>query len=114
MKNTKLSYMYRDADNYKVYRDVVFSGELRTNMILDELNKQLEMFVPSQIDLDDLQEELQIYDSQDHETDHCWHEITDITSTDEEPTDERTIHEFALQVFKTSFTEVEVEHILNK
>ena len=77
--NTKFSYLYRDAGNYKFFKDVVLDGVLS----LDQLNPSLwesEYFIPSEVGLPDLQPEPLTVD------DHIWHEIDAIEYTDDEPT----------------------------
>ncbi len=106
--------MYRDADNYKTHEEVVFAGVINTELIIEKIKEKLESFVPSQIGLEDLQERLQIFDSFDHDVDHCFHELCDVEQTNDEPTDERTIHEFTKELIGKEFIEQEVGHILNK
>jgi hypothetical protein len=97
--NTRVSYQYRDADNYKVGRDVVFSGEISPwdlkliALCLDEG----EYFIPGAVGLADLQDSFGAASRWDPERDHPYHEITGIELTDDEPTDElvRSIGEFA-------------------
>ena len=105
--------MYRDASNYKVSSEVIFQGKINSEMIIVHLEEKLDSFVPSQIGLEDLQGELQIFDEMDYEEDTCWHELICIEKTFEEPTDERTIYEFAKQIIGHEFFEEEVGHILN-
>ena len=85
--NTRVSYLYRDADNYKATRTFVLAGvpalgELAA--IRAALDEGL-YFIPSQVGLDDLQSELSAYDSAettdgyaedpDSDPDHPWHEL---------------------------------------
>lgn len=84
MPNTKLEYMYRDADNYKVWRQVVLEGEISAED-MRKIGENLydgEFFVPSAVGLDDLQSELGDWDWQ---SDHPFHTIESIHSTDEPP-----------------------------
>lgn len=100
MMNTKISYMYRDADNYKAYRHEVLRGTLTAAQIAFLFDKagegNIEGFIPSQVGLPDLQVELMSYDSAYGEegydpfgaggSDHVWHEITKIEQINEEVT----------------------------
>ena len=70
--NTKISYLYRDADNYKVYNECIVQGE-----ISEEKNKQIldccdmgEYFIPRQVGLPERK-----FDKYDTEVDHCWFEL---------------------------------------
>ena len=83
--NTRFSYLYRDACNYKAFNQVVIKGECSDqdkrliNLALDG-----EFFIPEQIGLPLVRpsEEITI-------DDHCFAELdpeNDINLTDEEPT----------------------------
>jgi hypothetical protein len=77
--NTRFSYLYRDASNYKEYSEVIIQGSLEFEQLLPFL-KDKTFFIPSEIGLDDLQgKEL----SSD---DHIWHEIENIQPTPNTPT----------------------------
>lgn len=92
--NIKLSYLYRDAGNYKQFGDIVFNNP--ENFTLDEINAKLksllidgEYFVATQWQIPTL------YTFPfDEELDHTWHEFESLTSTREKATDERSISEF--------------------
>jgi len=76
--NTLFSYLYRDACNYKRFNEVIISGQLAINDLLPYLHDQ-EFFVPSEVGLDDLQDNpLTTYD-------HIWHEIESISKTMQKP-----------------------------
>lgn len=65
--NTVFSYLYRDADNYKARETVVLTGAPRPGDF-DVIQSALDdgcFFIPSQVGLPDLQEQLQQYDSPD-------------------------------------------------
>ena len=89
MINTKFTYLYRDASNYKRNKTVVVRG----NLVLEELQPHLEdgeRFIPGQVDLPYPQLEW----SGDHyafptEDDHVWCEV--IPDGFEETTDEPTL-----------------------
>lgn len=77
--NTSITYLYRDASNYKQFDTVIISGQLSLNDIEDFFYEK-EFFIPSEIGLKDLQpENLNQYD-------HIWHEILEISHTQEKPT----------------------------
>lgn len=86
--NTKIEYMYRDAENYKEYETVIIPGEItkeQKELIKNNLDDN-ENFIPSQVGLEDLQPRMINFPS---ESDHIWHEF-DISEndllTDEPPT----------------------------
>ena len=117
--NTRISYMYRDANNYKVSTHVILEGELSKSQI----KKMLDLtkggdFIPSQVDLDDLQDGLQCYDSKDWGEDHCWHEIEEdsFSLTNDAPTTQMTAKELYNNWIETKgeWKEFEVGHILNE
>jgi hypothetical protein len=76
--NTRFSYLYRDACNYKKFNDVVLFGIIQENQIEPLLKDRL-FFVPSEVGLPDLQDDVFSLD------DHVWHEFEKIELT-EEPT----------------------------
>jgi hypothetical protein len=92
--NTRLDYMYRDADNYKQNTHVVMAGALTIEQavaIVDGLGED-DGFVPSGVGLPDLQE--QMVTDWDEQSDHPYHEITGISLTVATPTVEMTAAEF--------------------
>jgi hypothetical protein len=82
--NTRITYTYRDASNYKAVDSFVASGEITPEQIariLARLNEGM-WFIPSQVSLRDLQPDLQIWDSPreldedgHNPDDHPWHEL---------------------------------------
>ncbi len=88
--NTQISYLYRDASNYKQHMMVVLSG------VVSDEDKQLikakldsgEFFIPSQVDLPDLQG--MMINGIDEDEDHVWHELLGIKTTESKPTYELT------------------------
>lgn len=97
--NTQISYLYRDASNYKQHNKVTLAGEItdaEKRLILGKLEEG-EYFIPSQVGLDDLQPRMIGFpDAQD---DHVWHELRedDFELVDGGPTVgvEMDIHQFA-------------------
>lgn len=77
--NTKLEYLYRDASNYKEFKEVVIKGSLHKADLAPYLH-EAEFFVPSEVGLPDLQH------GKWSEDDHIWHEIESLTVVDEEHT----------------------------
>lgn len=104
MLNTRLSYLYRDASNYKQSGSVVFAGAItptqRTQVIqaLDEGS----YLIVEQVGLANLREERWSHGNED---DHVWHEVTEIALTEDAPTDERTIDEFVAELVATTWDE---------
>lgn len=94
MKNIKLNYRYRDADNYKQFGSVVFPNPI--DMTVEEASSLLlpklisgEFFVPHEWGLP------RLHASPYNPTvDHEWHEFEGFEETEEEVTDEREIGEF--------------------
>lgn len=96
--NVKLNYLYRDADNFKWWGEVVF--ENHSMLDLEELRARLGrlldfeiLFIADQIRIP----ELFPYNTEPPtESDHCFHELDRLDSTDEEPDDwhHRSIEEF--------------------
>lgn len=83
--NTKISYLYRDASNYKVHNEVVISGTLskeQRKAILDSLDEG-ENFVPSAVGLPEAK-----FDEYDSEDDGPWFELEEESFEDvhEKPT----------------------------
>lgn len=71
---TKISYIYRDANNYKSRSHVYVAGE-----ITDELRARMqaalsdgEFFIPEDVEFRPLQDDLPGAPTDD---DHCWHEL---------------------------------------
>lgn len=92
--NTKIEYMYRDASNYKAFRNEVLEGVLTPKQITEIKQAAApDGFIPSQVGLDNLQGELMSYDSgcgsDDYDPfgadgdDHVWHELDAIERTKE-------------------------------
>ena len=83
--NTKISYLYRDADNYKQYNECIIAGTLsakQIRVILDCCDMG-EYFIPRQVGLPE-----QRFDTYDPQADHCWFEldVDSFSETTEPPT----------------------------
>ena len=84
--NTRIDYLYRDADNYKMPNSVVVKGLLsedQKKIIMSSLQDG-EFFIPSQVGLP----ETRVDEFWDRESDHVFFELDEdsFTETDEEPT----------------------------
>ncbi len=82
--NTEISYMYRDADNYKVGRNVVLAGALTLDQAIAMVAAldERQWFVPSKTGLDDIQSDFVAGAEWDEQSDHPFHELTGIAITD--------------------------------
>lgn len=110
MSNTAFSYMYRDGDNYKQHRTVVFAGTPSPDKVDAAASNLDEGFylIPSQVGLEDLQD---MFDDGPTDADHPWHEPGDATledsldATTAEPTDPRTVDEFLSELAAADWDE---------
>lgn len=84
--STRIGYMYRDANNYKKYHQVVLPGTLSMSQIQDIQNCLEEglYFIPSQVGLEELQ--FQMIGGYQEDVDHPFHELHVVTLTEEKPT----------------------------
>ena len=98
MSNAKMTYLYRDAGNYKRWAEVIFSNaeRLQSDAAIESVNKALTadgLFIASQIRLAEafLSEEYPI-----NSYDHCFHEFYSLAATEEPPSDShgRSLTEF--------------------
>jgi hypothetical protein len=89
MANTALTYLYRDAANYKQWARAVLAGpptadleeRLRATLLDDET------FIAHEVDLPSVY----LYEPNDPgRDDHIRHELHSVEHTDDEPTDPRT------------------------
>lgn len=87
--NTNVSYMYRDAGNWKAHESVVVAGHLDMDDLLACCFTK-EFFIPSQVGLTDLQDKMEGFPN---DLDHVWHELSSVEGTDEPPTIEATAGE---------------------
>ena len=77
--NTRFSYQYTDANNYKNFDDVIIAGHVSFSQ-LEPLLHEGEFFIPSEVGLPDLQNLPLTYD------DHIWHTVTSVEPTEEKET----------------------------
>lgn len=70
--NTKISYLYRDADNYKMHNKCVIAGTLTTEQArtIKDSCEMGEYFIPRQVGLPERR-----FDRYDPAVDHCWFEL---------------------------------------
>lgn len=90
-KNLMIDYLYRDADNYKVWNTVVLNGTLTEKQIADIIGvlNDGEYFIPSQVGLPEQRfEKLS-------GADHCWFELSpeSFNDVDDKPTVDLTATE---------------------
>ena len=102
--NIRFAYMYRDACNYKLHGEVIFSNE--SLLTLEEIEKQIrsllnegEYFIARQIHLED-----RFFDVV-NDDDHPWHEVVVVEATndptfDPVPEHKRDIAEFLADMEK--------------
>ena len=89
MKNTRIHYLYRDADNYKVQNECVILGEMteeQEQRIIACLDEK-EYFVPSRVGMPERK-----FDTET-DSDHPWFEWERIEETGQKPTLEITAEE---------------------
>lgn len=91
-KSTKVSYLYRDADNYKVHNEVVLAGEISEEQI-EEIIASLnlgEYFIPGMVGLP-----AERFSTYDPEADHDWFELgyESFESTEQRPTVPMSVEE---------------------
>lgn len=90
--NTKMSYMYRDADNYKSLTEVVISGEIteeQEDRIVAKLDDDT-YFIPEQLGLPAKRMDDYPYDP---EVDHPYCELIGFESTSLDATEDLTVDE---------------------
>ncbi len=108
MKNTKVTYIYRDVNNFKAMSEVVFEGTVPEERIQEifGLNELIE-FIPEEVGLTRLK--LSSASGLLTEDDVALHELwlKDICETDDEPTDTRTFDEFLDAIKQAPRNEVE-------
>ena len=70
--NTKISYLYRDAGNYKQYNECIVAGALSAKQIRAILDccDMSEYFIPRQVGLPEHR-----FSTYDPQVDHCWFEL---------------------------------------
>jgi hypothetical protein len=98
VQNIKLTYLYRDAANYKAWGTVIFTNS--DGLALDEIEKRLRLcllddglFVAAQVCIPDV---FLFHQYPFSEDDHFYHKLDGVKFTAEQPTDlqGRSIREF--------------------
>lgn len=87
MKNTAISYEYRDGSNTKTAKTIVLQGSLTEGRITDVMKATLgdddkSWIIPGQVGLPDLQDSFASLSVWREELDHPWHSILLIEPTD--------------------------------
>jgi len=106
MRNISLHYLYRDAGNYKKWSDVIFSNpdNLSAEVIAKRLSESFMedgLFVAHQVRIPEV---FLAADGQFTDDDHCFHEFSEVTVTEEASNDlrDRSIGEFLEEVLRES------------
>ncbi|HXI13729.1 MAG TPA: hypothetical protein VNM92_13960 [Thermoanaerobaculia bacterium] len=96
--NTRFEYVYRDASNYKKWREIIFAGRASEGLAhrLTAALHDGEWFIAEQVRLPNLF----LLEFSVNEDDHCWHEFHSLTQTKNVADDAyaRTIDEFVTEV----------------
>lgn len=82
--NTRIEYMYRDACNYKTFKEIVLKGAAAPGVFFAALHDG-EFFIPFDVGLPELQPTPFTID------DHIWHTLERISLTDDDPDAEFSI-----------------------
>ena len=102
--NIRFAYMYRDAGNYKLHGEVIFSNEKQ--IAVDEIRKQIHsflsdglFFIARQVHVEE-----RFFDVVSHD-DHPWHEVVTVEATsdptfDPVPEHKRDIADFLADLEK--------------
>ena len=99
--NTKLCYLYRDGNNYKRCREIIFAGTAEGTV--DKIKVSLldgENFIARQVGFPDafhwVESPGETRYPYDQSSDHSWHEFSSAEETKDTPTDPRTIGDILL------------------
>ena len=81
--NLSFQYLYRDASNYKLHGEAVFTNQ--TGLSLEEIEKRIraclrdgEFFIARQVHIEE-----RFFDALDEQDDHPWHEFVQVALTNE-------------------------------
>ncbi|MBN2803897.1 MAG: hypothetical protein JXR91_12465 [Deltaproteobacteria bacterium] len=77
--NTKITYLYRDAGNYKNWNEVIIAGQITTEQITPYLLDG-RCFIANETGLKDM------HFTPTNSDDHNWHEIESLEPTKDLPT----------------------------
>lgn len=91
--NTKFSYLYRDAGNWKQYQDIVARGTLTESQVAKIFSACGEAgnFITDDVGFPEKR-----FDRITLEDDHIWFTLLSVEPTDEEASDERSAEEVFL------------------
>lgn len=88
--NTRINYTYRDASNYKASGSEIIKG-----VIKDSDLTVMEYFIPHEVGLPELQQQLTKYNGGSYtDDDHVYHELNECEPTEDKPTLGITAEEF--------------------
>lgn len=97
--NVSFKYLYRDAGNYKLHGEAVFTNS--TSLPIEEIEKQIrarlqdgEFFIARQVDIEE-----RFFDVLHEEEDHPWHEFCLVEMTGDPAFDPRHDHKRAVTEF---------------
>ena len=106
--NLSFQYLYRDASNYKLHGEAVFTNQ--TGLSLEEIDKRIrsclkdgEFFIARQVHIEE-----RFFDALDEQDDHPWHEFAQVALTNETLWDPDGIPERDITAF---LAELEKAHI---
>jgi len=103
--NLSFQYLYRDASNYKLHGETIFTNQ--TGLSLEEIEKRIraclrdgEFFIARQVHIEE-----RFFDVLDEQDDHPWHEFAQVALTNEPIWDpdgipERDITDFLAELEK--------------
>jgi len=99
--NTRFTYLYRDASNWKNWGEIIVSGWRHD--VEERLKKTLDygkFFIADQVNIP------QKFFATIDDDDHCWHEFHSLEKTDQEANDSRTIDELLTAFEKVAQSEM--------
>jgi hypothetical protein len=108
VKNTRVTYMYRDENNYKRDGYAVFAGEI-TDEERETIRARLDTnnrFLPVEVGLAPLE-----WSELDG---NPWHELTDIESCGTKPTEQGDVHAFAARFAAIRYDTDDTEHQISR
>lgn len=107
--NLSFQYLYRDASNYKLHGETVFTNQ--TSLSLEEIEIRIraylrdgEFFIARQVHIEE-----RFFDALDEQDDHPWHEFAQVALTNETLWDPDGIPERDITAF---LVELEKAHAL--
>jgi hypothetical protein len=102
-QNISFQYLYRDASNYKLHGQAVFTNN--TGLSIEEVEKRIraclqdgEFFIARQVHIEE-----RFFDALDNQDDHPWHEFAQVAFTTEPHWDPDGIPERDITDFLAEF-----------